>query len=94
MIREEGKGIGLEEGREIGLEEGKGIGLEEGKEIGIKIGIERATANLIKNMLERDFSTKDIQGIIPNTSEADIQAIKQTSKTNISDPVHKFQGLW
>ena len=67
---------GFREGEELGLKKGEELGLKKGEELGVKKGEELQKNVIIKNMLEKGYSTFEIASIV-GVSESEIEDIKK-----------------
>ncbi|MBR1817935.1 MAG: hypothetical protein IJ772_03700, partial [Bacilli bacterium] len=61
---------------ESGFREGEELGLKKGEELGLKKGEELQKNVIIKNMLEKGYSTLEIASIV-GVSESEIEDIKK-----------------
>ena len=72
----EGEELGLKKGEKLGLKKGEELGLKKGEELGVKKGEELQKNVIIKNMLEKGYSTLEIASIV-GVTESEIEDIKK-----------------
>lgn len=77
--RKEGKEEGIKEGKEEGIKEGKKEGIKEGIKEGKEEGKHERDIEIVKSMLDQNFTVKQIASIL-KLAEKEIEKIKKSIK--------------